>query len=152
MHLRGVSNDGNQFISIALCKTVVTPLLTHWSYCSLERSHRSVLFNLPYSADRCPHNQSDGSFCREIESISWYHLEIKANRYTRVWQTLKTGDRGLTMSLRNHCHSVQPFDVLANICLKYTMTDMTTSTIMLIIWDTQLLDFFWQHQSEFGSA
>ena len=27
-------------ISMALCKTAVTPLLTHWSYCSLALSHR----------------------------------------------------------------------------------------------------------------
>ena len=27
-------------ISVALCKTVVTPVLMHWSYCSLALSHR----------------------------------------------------------------------------------------------------------------
>ena len=30
-------------ISMAKCKTAVTPVLTHWSYCSLALSHRSVL-------------------------------------------------------------------------------------------------------------
>ena len=29
-----------KFISMALCKTAATPLLTHWSYCSLALSHR----------------------------------------------------------------------------------------------------------------
>ena len=28
------------YISMAQCKTAVTPLLTHWSYCSLALSHR----------------------------------------------------------------------------------------------------------------
>ena len=28
------------YISMALCKTAVTPLLMHWSYCSLALSHR----------------------------------------------------------------------------------------------------------------
>ena len=31
-----------QIISMAYCKTTVTPLLTHWSYCSLTLSHRYV--------------------------------------------------------------------------------------------------------------
>ena len=30
--------------SMALCKTAVTPLLTHWSYCSLALSHRVVVW------------------------------------------------------------------------------------------------------------
>ena len=29
-------------ISMLLCKTAVTPLLTYWSYCSLALSHRSI--------------------------------------------------------------------------------------------------------------
>ena len=32
--------EGHNWISMALCKTAVTPLLTHWSYCSLALSHR----------------------------------------------------------------------------------------------------------------
>ena len=31
-------------ISMALCKTAVTPLLTSWSYCSLALSQRFVFF------------------------------------------------------------------------------------------------------------
>ena len=31
-------------ISMALCKTAVTPLLMHWSYCSFALSHRYALF------------------------------------------------------------------------------------------------------------
>ena len=31
-----------EMISMALCKTAVTPLLTHWSYCSLALSQRYV--------------------------------------------------------------------------------------------------------------
>ena len=30
-------------ISMAWCKTAVTPLLTHWSYCSLAPSHRYII-------------------------------------------------------------------------------------------------------------
>ena len=30
----------HNIISMASCKTAVTPLLTHWSYCSLALSHR----------------------------------------------------------------------------------------------------------------
>ena len=29
----------SQYITMAQCKTAVTPLLTHWSYCSLALSH-----------------------------------------------------------------------------------------------------------------
>ena len=32
-------------ISMAKCKTVVSPLLTHWSYCSLALSHRILCDN-----------------------------------------------------------------------------------------------------------
>ena len=32
----------SEIISMAKCKTAVTPLLTHWSYCSLALSHRFV--------------------------------------------------------------------------------------------------------------
>ena len=31
-------------ISMVLCKTAVTPLLTHWSYCSLALSYRYMFF------------------------------------------------------------------------------------------------------------
>ena len=41
------------YISMAQCKTVVTPLLTHWSYCSLALSHRYT----PYRVGRL--NMSD---------------------------------------------------------------------------------------------
>ena len=38
-------------ISMAQCKTAVTPLLTHWSYCSLALSHpymqQAILFETP---------------------------------------------------------------------------------------------------------
>ena len=34
------------YISMAKCKTALTPLLTHWSYCSLALSHRYAWFNL----------------------------------------------------------------------------------------------------------
>ena len=33
-------------MSMALCKTAVSPLLTHWRYCSLVLSHRCYPFNL----------------------------------------------------------------------------------------------------------
>ena len=34
-------NMWQTIISMAKCKTAVTPLLTHWSYCSLALSHQS---------------------------------------------------------------------------------------------------------------
>ena len=43
-----VRNGG--IISMAWCKTAVTPLLTHWSYCNLALSHRFVVCSQP--ADR----------------------------------------------------------------------------------------------------
>ena len=33
------------FLSMACCKTAVTPVLTHWSYCSLARSHWYDILN-----------------------------------------------------------------------------------------------------------
>ena len=41
-------------ISMAWCKTAVTPLLTHWSYCSLARSHRYVYRWYPLPFHWCP--------------------------------------------------------------------------------------------------
>ena len=35
--------------SMVWCKTAVTPLLTHWSYCSLALSHRNCLHLVPKS-------------------------------------------------------------------------------------------------------
>ena len=50
--------------SIAYCKTAVTPLLTHWSYCSLALSHRDDILAsslwckntwiVPARSARCP--------------------------------------------------------------------------------------------------
>ena len=34
------SNANNVFMPMTQCKTAVTPLLTHWSYCSLALSHQ----------------------------------------------------------------------------------------------------------------
>ena len=34
------------YVSMAKCKTAVTPLLTHWSYCSLAPSHWFVQANI----------------------------------------------------------------------------------------------------------
>ena len=42
MSMRSLSascTDFSDTISMAQCKTAVTPLLTHWSYCSLQLSH-----------------------------------------------------------------------------------------------------------------
>ena len=41
IHRRPEMSKGN-VISMSLCKTAVTPLLTHWSYCSLAPRHRFV--------------------------------------------------------------------------------------------------------------
>ena len=41
-------------ISMAWCKTAVTPLLTHWSYCSLALSHRYVECTA-YQSSTCIH-------------------------------------------------------------------------------------------------
>ena len=38
-------------VSMALCKTAVTPLLTHWSYYSLALNHRYVFGNHMYLED-----------------------------------------------------------------------------------------------------
>ena len=38
--LEPVTLGGTTLISMAKCKTAVTPLLTHWCYCSLALSHR----------------------------------------------------------------------------------------------------------------
>ena len=40
-----VSTSHPTSCSMALCKTAVTPLLAHWSYCSLALSHRYVTFS-----------------------------------------------------------------------------------------------------------
>ena len=39
-------------MSMAWCKTAVTPLLTHWSYCSLAPSHRCVICRWVHSLQR----------------------------------------------------------------------------------------------------
>ena len=44
---------------MAWCKTAVTPLLTHWSYCSLALSHRSDGHYWGYSL-QWRHNECDG--------------------------------------------------------------------------------------------
>ena len=41
-----VGNWFGCFKSMAQCKTAVTPLLTHWSYCSLALSHRRTVVKL----------------------------------------------------------------------------------------------------------
>ena len=44
-----LSSDNNK--SMGKCKTAVTPLLMHWSYCSLELSHQNNVWSL-----KVPHN------------------------------------------------------------------------------------------------
>ena len=39
-HTYSLDNSSKRNISMAKCKTAVTPLLMHWSYCSLALSHR----------------------------------------------------------------------------------------------------------------
>ena len=55
-------------ISIALCKTAVTTLLTHWSYCSPALSHRYLISGY----------QNNGRFwrkavasCRSASTYQW---------------------------------------------------------------------------------
>ena len=40
----GYINNPYHVISMTQCKTTVTPLLTHWSYCSLALSHWYICF------------------------------------------------------------------------------------------------------------
>ena len=40
----GISCTNEYTISMTSCKTAVTPLLMHWSYCSLAPSHRYKIF------------------------------------------------------------------------------------------------------------
>ena len=52
-------------MSMAQCKTAVTPLLTHWSYCSLLLSHWYISFtpnshHIPHILLQWCHNEHDG--------------------------------------------------------------------------------------------
>ena len=58
-------------ISIAQCKTAVTPLLMHWSYCSLVLSHRYVLAACYNTSYFCMLLSQMPMICK----IIWKHLK-----------------------------------------------------------------------------
>ena len=53
-------------------KTAVTPVLMHWSYCSLARSHRFI--NLPYTIHPMNYIHSSFWLCFVVVSFWWIHI------------------------------------------------------------------------------
>ena len=89
-------------ISMALCKTAVTPLLMHWIYCSLSPSH---LYNLLLNVndwhwlahtqlDLVPHNTAYTAVCQYVpvimQCVDIHHLAILPLTPGKCWMQSST--------------------------------------------------------------
>ena len=66
-----------QFILMSWCKTAVTPLLMHWSYCSLALSH--------WHEDWAPVDEIYGYLIFRWVKVTWLNYRIPGPRFTNVF-------------------------------------------------------------------
>ena len=89
-------------ISMALCKTAVTPLLTHWVYCSFSLSHLyNILLNVNdrhclahTQLDLVPHNTAYTVVCQCVpmimQCVDIHHLAILPLAPGKCWMQSST--------------------------------------------------------------
>ena len=76
----------NSTVSMALCKTAVTPLLTHWSYCSLALSHQYVSVPVASQSGR------KYKYISMFPQNSWAHKWLSDNQ-TKNFRYIFAGTR-----------------------------------------------------------
>ena len=114
--LTTVTRYASDIISMARCKTVVTPLLTHWSYCSLALGHRYGSCGIMVAADgpvptwyQCPSAITRLIFCRSVRftrrkqygDVMMGAIASQITSLTIVYSTVYSGtDQRKTSKLR----------------------------------------------------
>ena len=107
------------YISMALCKTVVTPLLTHWSYCSLALSDRYFLahYNARSSVGTVQ-TKSDNCFLHNTSGYRWCRV-----------------------TFQSRCHSLLSDDISRNLAALWILTHC--GRVMHIQWNLSITTTWW---------
>ena len=122
------------YISVTLCKAAVTPVLMHWSYCSLALSHQFVTVNnhfiLPWASLLTIYFHSSG--CSSPPSAAYMHQWIGS---------------ALVQIMAYHIFAAKP---LSKPVLDYYKLDPNFSEILIIIQNFHSRKCTWKYHLQIG--
>ena len=97
---RGNKKYSAHLISLASCKTAVTPLLMHWSYCSLVLNHWYIIVTFAQSSYK---RNTQKFACEWMYGVSLVSLYLtKTDHYPLVYSKPIVCDSGLQYLSRPH--------------------------------------------------